>query len=113
MLRRPHCNCGGAVLVTQVLPGSAAEAAGLRSGDVLLRLGELSITDPDFGEQYRARFRHAEGQALPIVIRRAGQTITLNGEVRLVTRIEQHLSIDPTAPEKAVRVRRGILHGER
>jgi predicted metalloprotease with PDZ domain len=116
-VREPRLGIGtslessGAILVTEVVPGGAAADAGVQRGDVLLQLGELAVTDSSFGEQYRARFSRAEGQRLPIVVRRAGRTITLNGTVRLATRIERRLSIDPQASEKAVRVRSGIFHG--
>jgi predicted metalloprotease with PDZ domain len=101
----------GGVLVSQVLPGGAAEEAGVRAGDVLLALGDIAITDPDFGPKFRERFSKDEGQALPIQVRRAGQNMTLNGKVRLVTRVESRLELDPSASAKAVRVREGIFKG--
>ena len=101
----------GRVIVRDVQPGSAGEEAGLRSGDVLLALGDISITDADFGPKFRARFGKEDGQALPIQVERAGQRLTLNGKVRLVPRVESRLEVDPAAPPKAVRVRDGILKG--
>jgi predicted metalloprotease with PDZ domain len=101
----------GAVVVRQVQPGGSAEEAGVKAGDVLLALGDISITDPDFGPKFRQRFGKAEGQPLTIQVRRNGQTMTLNGKVRLVARIESRLAIDSSASPKAVRVRDGILKG--
>jgi predicted metalloprotease with PDZ domain len=101
----------GGVLVTQVQPGSAAEEAGVKSGDVLLALGDIAVTDPTFGQKFRDRFGKEDGQALPIRVRRAGQEVTLNGKVRLVARLQSRLEIDSTAPAKAVRVRDGIFKG--
>jgi predicted metalloprotease with PDZ domain len=101
----------GAVVVRQVLPGGSAEEAGLKAGDVLLALGDVSITDPDFGPKFRQRFGKEEGQALPIQIRRDGRTMTLNGKVRLVPRLESRLAIDSAAAPKAARVREGIFKG--
>ena len=69
-IREPRLGLGGAadsagVRITAVQPGSAAEAAGVRVGDVLLALGDVAISDPNFGPAYRARFRNAEGRISP------------------------------------------------
>ncbi|MDQ3136183.1 MAG: PDZ domain-containing protein [Gemmatimonadota bacterium] len=101
----------GAIVVIQVLPGGAAQEAGVRTGDVLLALGEVAITDPEFGIKFRERFRTAEGQPLPIQIRREGQTQTLNGTVRMAARVESRLELDRGASAKAVRIREGIFKG--
>ena len=101
----------GAVVVRDVLPGGAAEDAGLKAGDILLSLGDIAITDPDFGSKFRARFGKEEGQPLPIQVRRDGQVMTLTGKVRLVARVESGLAVDEAAPPKAVRVRQGIFKG--
>jgi predicted metalloprotease with PDZ domain len=116
-IREPRLGLGaardsaGGVLVSQVLPGGAAQEAGVRAGDVLLALGDIPITDPDFGPKFRERFSKNEGQALPIQVRRDGQTLTLNATVRLVPRVESRLELDPNASPKAVRVRDGIFKG--
>ncbi len=101
----------GGILVSQVLPGGSAQEAGVRAGDVLLALGDIAITDPDFGPKFRKRFSREEGKALPIQVRREGQTLTLNGKVRLVVRVENRLALDPNASAKATRVREGIFKG--
>jgi predicted metalloprotease with PDZ domain len=101
----------GNIRVTQVVPGGAAQEAGVKSGDILLALGALPLTDPNFGPRFRELFGKEEGQPLPIQVRRNGQTMTLNGKVRVVPRAENRLEIDPGAPEKAVRVREGLFKG--
>ena len=101
----------GAIVVNQIVPGGAAEEAGLKLGDALLALGDISITDPNFGPRFRERFSKDEGQPLPIRIRRGTDTLTLNGKIRLVARVENRLVIDDAASEKAVRVREGIFKG--
>jgi predicted metalloprotease with PDZ domain len=101
----------GNIRVTQVVPGGAAQEAGVKSGDVLLALGALPLTDPNFGPRFRELFGKEEGQPLPIQVRRNGQTMTLNGKVRLVPRVENRLEIDQGAPEKAARVREGLFRG--
>jgi predicted metalloprotease with PDZ domain len=101
------------IAVTGVLPGGAAEAAGVRAGDYLISLGGVSVTDPDFGQTFRTRFGKEEGVPLPIKVRRGADTVTLNGKVVLVSRVERRIDIDPAAAPRAVQIRNGILKGER
>jgi predicted metalloprotease with PDZ domain len=101
----------GSVVIREVVPGGAAEEAGVKVGDVLLSLGVISITDPDFGPKFRERFGKEEGQSLPIQVKRNGQPMTLTGKVRLMPRVESRLAIDSAATPKAVRVREGIFQG--
>ena len=69
------------------------------------------MTDPTFGPKFRERFGKEDGQPLPIQVRRDTQTVTLNGKVRLVARVQSRLELDPAASPKAVRVREGIFKG--
>lgn len=100
------------VHVTQIVPGSAAEAAGVQVGDLLLAVGGISATDPTWSEQFRAKYaRAAPGSALPILIRRDGREQTLSARLNFVSRVEARLAEDPRASAKARRVREGILRG--
>ncbi len=101
------------IVVNGVLPGGPAEAAGVRAGDRLLAIGDLSVTDPDFGSAFRNRFGREEGAPLPIKVVRGTDTLTLNAKVVLASRVERRIELDPGASEKAVRVRNGILRGLR
>jgi predicted metalloprotease with PDZ domain len=101
----------GAVVVMEVVPGGAAEAAGVHPGDVLLSLGDIPINDPNFGPKFRERFAKDSGQTLPIQVKRNGQVVALSGKVQFVPRVQQRLALDPSAPAKAVRIRDGILKG--
>ena len=99
------------VLIEQVDPTSAAAAAGVRAGDYLLAINDLSVEDQSFGPKFRAMFANAqEGQPMSLRVRRGEQSITLSAALRLapggVT-----VSADPSAPAKAVRIRNGILRG--
>jgi predicted metalloprotease with PDZ domain len=102
----------GAIVVSAVQPGSAAEEAGIKTGDRLLALGDVSVTSPKFGEAYRSRFGKNEGDTLPIKVLRGRDTLTLKGRVRLGVRVEGRLTVDSTASEKATRIRNGILQGK-
>jgi predicted metalloprotease with PDZ domain len=99
------------IIVAGVMPGGPAQEAGVQPGDRLISLGDLSITDPNFGPAFRSRFSKTEGAPLPIKVRRGADTLTLNGKVRLATRLEFKIEADPSANAKAVRVRQGILTG--
>jgi predicted metalloprotease with PDZ domain len=97
------------ILVNGVLPGGPAEAAGVRAGDHLLAIGDLRVTDPDFGPAFRSRFGKQEGAPLPIKVLRGADTLTLNGKVVLAERIQRRVEFLSGASEKAVRVRNGIM----
>jgi predicted metalloprotease with PDZ domain len=100
------------VRVMDVQPGSPAEAAGLRAGDYLIQVGDIAVRDQGFGEQFRSRYALAEGQTLPVKIRRDGQPMDLQITVRLAIRTEERVMLDPAAGEKARRIRAGIVTGK-
>jgi S1-C subfamily serine protease len=99
------------VVVTEVEPESAADAAGIRPGDILVRVGDIAVTDPTFGERFRARYRVAEGTTLPVVVRRDGRESTLQMAIRMATTTRDVIEFAPSPSAKAARIRRGILTG--
>ena len=101
------------VRVAQISPGSPADSAGIREGDYLLQVGDIAVRDQSFGEQFRERYAGADGQTLPVRIRRDDRTMDLQIRVRLTARVEERLMIDPSASPKAIRIRNGILRGAR
>lgn len=102
---------GDSVRVSAVEAGSAAGDAGVRPGDVLLALGEVVVTDPNFGGEYRARYGQApEGSPITIRVQRAGETLSLPGRIRYAV-AGLTITEDPDASPKARRVREGILLG--
>jgi S1-C subfamily serine protease len=63
------------VLVSDLLPGGPAAAAGLEPGDVLLRIGTVPVTT---AEEVRTAIRAAPvGASLEFHLRRAGRDVTL------------------------------------
>jgi S1-C subfamily serine protease len=62
------------LLVSSVQAGSAAEAAGLLLGDVLLKLGDALLTD---AAALQAALEDAEGQRLALGVLRAGQVLSV------------------------------------
>ena len=100
------------VHVTEVVPGSAAEAAGVQPGDLLLAVGGISATDPTWSLKFRTKYaRSPEGSPLPILVRRNGREQTLEARLHFASRVESRLIEDARASAKARRVREGILRG--
>ncbi|HJP61042.1 MAG TPA: PDZ domain-containing protein [Gemmatimonadaceae bacterium] len=98
--------------VTEVLPGSAAAAAGVQPGDQLISVAGFNAEDPNWTDRFRARYsRGAEGTELPVVIKRDGVQQTLSAHLHFVLRIESSVVEDSRASAKAKRVRSGLLTG--
>lgn len=102
----------GTTTVNGVQPDGAAAAAGVRTGDLLLALGEIKVTGEPSFEQFRTAYGNRDGADLPIRVRRGGQELTLSGKVRLVVVTRQRLTLDPDASPRAQRIRHGILTGK-
>ena len=99
------------VLVANVQAGGAAAAAGVEAGDYLVSVGDVAITDQDFGTRLSTRYgASVEGAPLAIVVRRSGATLTLSGRLQFGAG-EVTIDPDPAASAKAIRIRNGILHG--
>jgi S1-C subfamily serine protease len=62
------------LLVSSVQPGSAAERAQLLLGDVLLKLGSVTLSDAG---ALQAGLEETEGQTLPLSVLRAGAVLSL------------------------------------
>jgi predicted metalloprotease with PDZ domain len=99
------------IVVAGLVPGGAAQEAGVQVGDRLLALGDLSVNNPDFGPAFRSRYGRQDGTPLPIKVRRGADTLALNGKVRLALRLERRIEADPGASAKALRIRNGIFRG--
>jgi predicted metalloprotease with PDZ domain len=98
--------------VNQVIPGSAAAAAGVQPGDQLISVAGLKAEDPEWTDKFRSRYsRQPEGTALPVVIRRNGVEQTLTAHLHFVLRVESRVVEDSRASSKARRVREGLLRG--
>jgi predicted metalloprotease with PDZ domain len=99
------------ISITQVTATGAAAAAGARAGDRLVSIGEVAISNDDSFNAFRDRYRGTTLTSLPLVVRRGTETITLQLPLRLTTRMQTRVLPVPNAPEKAVRIRTGILKG--
>lgn len=101
---------GTRVVVTDLEPGGAAEVAGVRPGDELLSVGEIAV-ESGFGPRFRQRYGRAEGERIPVKVRRGGAELTLTLAVRLTVSTTRRIIPDPAASTRARRVRRGIFTG--
>jgi predicted metalloprotease with PDZ domain len=100
------------VHVTQVVPLSSADAAGVQPGDLLLAVGGISAGDPTWSEQFRTKYARApQGSPIPILVSREGKQMTLTARLNFLPHVEMRLVEDPRASAKARRVREGILRG--
>lgn len=100
------------VLVAGVQPGGAAEAAGVRAGDRLVSVGEISVDGIGFAELFRRHYASRPvGTPYDIVVDRDGDRITLPAELRFAEFSTYRLVQDPGASEKARRIREGLLTG--
>ncbi|MES2179435.1 MAG: hypothetical protein V4550_16370 [Gemmatimonadota bacterium] len=101
----------GAINVVDVDAGSAAANAGVRVGDVMISVGEISVADADFGAKFRLRYAgRPSGSPFPIIVKRGAETVTLHGALLYVASLPR-LTDDPTATARAVRIREGIMRG--
>lgn len=75
------------VLVRTVMKGSPAEKAGVKAGDVILRVDEAKVTTPP---EISAHLRAARGKPVPVTIMREHKEIslTVDAEPRLGGRAE-------------------------
>ena len=115
-IREPRVGIGSntdsaGVRVTEVVPGSVAAEAGVREGDVLVKVGDVPVEGLDWGTRYRAIYASRGGAKIPIVVQRDGQAVTLTATVRLEIRVVSSAVADDRASPRALRIRNGILTG--
>ncbi|HEX4683471.1 MAG TPA: PDZ domain-containing protein [Gemmatimonadaceae bacterium] len=95
--------------ISNVTPGGAADAAGLRVGDRLVSVGDVPIVNDASFNDVRSRYAETTASALPVVVRRGAETLTVQVPVRLVGRYVTRVVVDPGATAKATGIRTGIF----
>ena len=102
----------GKLVVQGVVPGSAAEAAGLEPGDVLLKVGEIETRpDEDWGVKFRDGYRGQAGAPLVIGVTRAGRALRLSTQVRERTLVSFTLTPAPSPSAKQAKIWSGLATG--
>jgi len=100
------------LVVQGVVPGSAAEAAGLEPGDVLLKVGEIETRpDEDWRVKFRDRYRGQAGAPLEIGVTRAGRALSLSTTVRERTLVSFTLTPAPSPSAKQAKIWSGLATG--
>jgi len=102
----------GKLVVRDIVPGSAAEAAGLALGDELLKVGDLETRpDGDWAAKFRQQYRGQAGAPLTITAQRGGQTVTLTTQVRERSTTAFTLTQATAATPKQTKLWRGLTTG--
>ena len=101
------------MLVRQVVPGSAAAAAGLQVNDFLLRVGVVEVRDNDWGDDFAEVYRDSVGDSITVVYQRGGLEISKGVTVGTRTTYEHNLSPATDASASQLELRRSILEGKR
>jgi predicted metalloprotease with PDZ domain len=98
---------GAQVLVSQVVPGSAAETAGLQAGDTLITLNGQPL--PRFLPAWLRQ--HEPGETVTLRVQRDNQDLDLKFELGSIDLNKFTLVEMPDATEKQKRIREGWLKG--
>src|SRR2546429_6420981 len=102
----------GRLVVQGVVPGSAAESAGLEPGDVLLKVGGIETRpDEDWGVKFRDRYRGQAGAPLAIGVTRAGRALSPSTQARERTLGSFTLTPAPSPSGKPAKIRSGLATG--
>lgn len=76
-------NYEGEAKVARVVPGSPADEAGVKEGDVLVSVGELKVAEgSDWSANFRKRYAKA-GESFTLTIKRGGETRKLEAKTKL------------------------------
>ena len=97
------------IRVVSVVPGSSAAIAGVKGGDYLVSVGDVIVTQADFGPAFRQLYAGKADAPYVITVRRGTETLKLDAKVELSS---LKVEADPNSNEKATRIRDGILTGK-
>jgi predicted metalloprotease with PDZ domain len=99
-------------VISGVVPGSAADVAGVQAGDTVVSIGDVAATnDQDWGPRFRQHYAGKAGAPLPIVVLRGGQQITLNATVRVHAVHSYRLTRMANPNPRAARIWHGLATG--
>ena len=102
----------GSVVVQGLVPGGAAEAAGLQVGDVLLKVGDVEThSDADWGVKFRDRYRGHDGSPLTLSITRGGRSMTLTTQVHERKAVSFSVALAAAPTPTQAKIWRGLATG--
>ncbi len=99
------------MVVRQVVPGSAAAAAGLQMNDFLLRVGVIEVTSSEWADDFAQMYGDVVGDSITVAYQRGGQEFSGATTVRTRTTYQHRLSPAQDASEAQLALRRSILNG--
>jgi len=103
---QPRVAAGGVVRVASIAPGSPAEAAGLRLGDILVSVNGGSLAG------FRRWLReHAPGDTIRVRVRRDDRELDIAYAVGAAEGVRYVVAESPHPSDKQRRIRDGLLHG--
>jgi hypothetical protein len=80
--------------------------------DILLTVGGIRVTDQQFGDAFRDRFRDApDGTPVEFEVQRGAELLALDGALRFETTVIRTVEPDPAPSPAAAAIRDGILRG--
>lgn len=102
----------GKWVIQVVEPSSAAEAAGLQPGDVLVKLGDIDIRgQDDWGAAFRRRYQGQAGTPIVIVVQRGDQTLSLTARIQERSASTYTLSRASGTTSRQEKLWRGLANG--
>jgi predicted metalloprotease with PDZ domain len=101
-----HC-----VRLLAVTDGGPAQAAGLRAGDCMTKVGDVSVATLADLPKTMARYDSTTSTSLPVTARRGTDTVSVSLPVRRSARLVLRMEEVPDANPKARQIRTGILTG--
>ena len=105
-------NAQGEIVVDRVGSEGSAQSAGIRPGDVLLKLDDLDVRPTaEAFEAIRNRYRGKSGSPIRFTVRRGGQSVTLSGTVREQSRAAFSVSRAASRTPKQDRIWQGLAAG--
>lgn len=101
----------GRVMIDGIVPGSAAAAAGLQSGDQILRVGVVDVGGQGWAPEFRRIYADSTGAQFSIEVLREGRVVTASSTIRTRTRLGYRIEPLPDATEAQLAIRRGLVTG--
>jgi predicted metalloprotease with PDZ domain len=98
------------VRITFVRPGGAAASVGIKVDDVIDRVCDIDVRSDSSFDAIRSKYAGATG-TIPVVLRRDGQSMTVQLPIRTAPDIKTRLVPIADASPRAVRIRHGLVAG--
>jgi predicted metalloprotease with PDZ domain len=99
-------------VIAALAPGSLAEAAGVKLGDLFLGIAGFDATDKNWRAEFRAAYADKGGQPVALRVSRDGKPLTFDLKVIIVERSNYSLKPMPEDNQAGKRLWQGWLDGK-